>query len=120
MNMSAQQRSSLVPEMLLEYGEIVREALRGYLPQKEPRRYLYDLIADYPFRGGKMMRPALCIASACAFGARIEEAVKSAVAIELMHNALLVPRRYRGRERRASRPPPAACAAWNSARNQRG
>src|SRR5258708_16725081 len=37
-----------------------------------------------------MMRPALCIASACAFGARIEEAVRSAVAIELMHNALLV------------------------------
>lgn len=90
MNVSSQQRSSLVPEMLVEYGEIVREALRGYLPQKEPRRYLYDLIADYPLRGGKMMRPALCIASACAFGARIEEAVRSAVAIELMHNALLV------------------------------
>jgi len=37
-----------------------------------------------------MMRPSLCIATARAFGARIEEALLTAVAIELLHNALLI------------------------------
>ena len=58
--------SSLVSAMLREYGEITTAALREYLPTREPRRYLYDLIADYPLRGGKMMRPSLCIATCTA------------------------------------------------------
>src|SRR5579872_6495910 len=82
--------SLLVPELLREYGSIVRSVLPEYLPKKEPRRYLYDLIADYPQRGGKMMRPGLCIATARAFGAPIEHALGPAIAIELLHNALLI------------------------------
>ncbi len=76
--------------MLHEYGDMIRAALRKYLPQREPRRYLYDLLTDYPMRGGKMMRPSLCIATAHLFGARIEDALHTAVAIELLHNALLI------------------------------
>lgn len=82
--------SSLVSTKLHEYGDMTRAALREYLPEREPRRYLYDLLADYPTRGGKMMRPSLCIATARLFGARVEEALRTAVAIELLHNALLV------------------------------
>jgi geranylgeranyl diphosphate synthase type II len=37
-----------------------------------------------------MLRPSLCIASAKAFGGRAEDAVASAVSIELLHNALLI------------------------------
>jgi len=37
-----------------------------------------------------MMRPSICIATARAFGARSSDAVRSAVAIELLHNAFLV------------------------------
>jgi geranylgeranyl diphosphate synthase type II len=37
-----------------------------------------------------MMRPSLCIAAARLFGARPEEAICTAVAIELLHNALLI------------------------------
>jgi geranylgeranyl diphosphate synthase type II len=81
---------NLVPELLAEYGAVTRLALRGCLPQGEPNRYLYDLLADYPERGGKMMRPCICIATAKAFGARLEDSVQSAVAIELLHNALLI------------------------------
>ena len=81
---------SLVPTVLAEYGDLTRESLKEYLPTWQPRRYLYDLVADYPDRGGKMMRPSLCIATAKAFGARTEQAVRSAVSIELMHNALLI------------------------------
>jgi geranylgeranyl diphosphate synthase type II len=80
----------LVPEMLGEYGAVVRAALTGYLPSGSPNRYFYDLIADYPRRGGKMMRPGICLATARAFGAELEEATHAAVAIELLHNALLI------------------------------
>lgn len=83
-------REALIQSVLEEYGALTRQALRRYLPALEPRRYLYDLVADYPRRGGKMMRPSLCIATARAFGARAEEALQAAVSIELFHNALLV------------------------------
>ena len=83
-------RSRLVEEVLDEYGAATRRLLGRYLPEREPRRYLYDLAAEYPRRGGKMMRPSLLIATAQAFGGRLEEAVRSAVAVELLHNALLI------------------------------
>jgi geranylgeranyl diphosphate synthase, type II len=66
------------------------DALFAHLPSKEPRRYLYDLIASYPGRVGKGLRPALCIATCRAFGGSIESVLQSAVAIELLHNAFLV------------------------------
>jgi geranylgeranyl diphosphate synthase type II len=80
----------LVPWVLREYGALTREAVERYLPAGEPRRYLYDLVNDYPRRGGKAMRPSLCLATACAFGARPEEALFAAVLIELLHNATLI------------------------------
>jgi len=76
--------------MLREYGDLTRAALTKYLPSKEPRRYLYDLLGDYPQRGGKMMRPSICIAAARMFGAPLENAMHTAVAIEMLHNALLI------------------------------
>jgi geranylgeranyl diphosphate synthase type II len=80
----------LVSSVLEEYGTITREALAKYLPSGEPRRYLYDLLTEYPRRAGKMMRPSLCIATARAFGARLADVVPTAVAIELLHNAILI------------------------------
>jgi geranylgeranyl diphosphate synthase type II len=88
--MAALENSRLVPDILREYGAMTRAALYKYLPSGEPRRHLYDLVADYPLRGGKMMRPSLCIATARAFGANSEDALNTAVAIELLHNALLI------------------------------
>ena len=94
-----------VSATLSEYGAITRAALKEYLPLREPRRYLYDLLCDYPGRGGKMMRPSLCIAAARLFGARIEEAIRTAVAIELLHNALLIHDDIEdGSEKRRGRP----------------
>lgn len=80
----------LVKETLAEYGQLTREALQSYLPPSEQRSYLYELMGDYPLRGGKMHRSSLCIAAARATGAGTEDALASAVAIELLHNALLV------------------------------
>jgi geranylgeranyl diphosphate synthase, type II len=80
----------VVAETLREYGEAIREEIRRYLPEGAPKAHLYDLIGDYPARGGKMMRPTICIATARAFGASLDDAICSAAAIELMHNAILV------------------------------
>ena len=82
--------SDLVPEVLDEYGAIVRAALLRHLQGGEPRRHLYDPVADYPLRGGRMLRSSLVIATARAFGAELESALNTAVAIELLHNAFLV------------------------------
>jgi geranylgeranyl diphosphate synthase type II len=81
----------VVDEVLRDYGALVRTAAREYLPAAEPRRYLYDLVADYPGRGGKMMRPSLCIAVARALGAPLDRVlIAAATSIELMHNAMLI------------------------------
>jgi geranylgeranyl diphosphate synthase type II len=80
----------LVHDVLAEYGAVVRRAVLATLPKGDPAPYLYDLLAEYPRRGGKMLRSCLCLASARAFGARLDDALPSAVAIELLHNALLV------------------------------
>jgi len=82
--------SPLVSEVMQEYGSATSEALARYLPEGYPTQYLYKLVADYPTRGGKMMRPSICIATARVFGAALSDAVRSAVAIELLHNAMLV------------------------------
>ena len=38
----------LVQAVLAEYGELTARHLQAYLPQEEPRSYLYELLADYP------------------------------------------------------------------------
>jgi geranylgeranyl diphosphate synthase type II len=88
--MTATPASELIPEILREYGEVTRVALCDYLRPRPPQRHLYNLVADYPRRGGRMLRPSLCIATARAFGARVEEVIHAAVALELLHNAFLV------------------------------
>ena len=86
----AQTNEALINEVLGEDRDLTRQRLQAFLPQEEPKSYLYELLADYPRRGGKMLRSSLCIAMARATGAPVEDAIASAVAIELMHNALLV------------------------------
>ncbi|MBK8254816.1 MAG: polyprenyl synthetase family protein [Polyangiaceae bacterium] len=83
-------RSNIVADLLSEYGNRARALLSQYLPRSEPRRYLYDPVADYPSRGGRAMRPTLCLATTKLFGGNFERALPTAVSIELFHNALLI------------------------------
>ena len=83
-------KSDLVPRVLADYGEATRAQLFRYLPAIEPRRWLYDLVADYPRRGGRSFRPSLCIATARAFGAELDEVLRTAASIEMLHNAMLI------------------------------
>jgi geranylgeranyl diphosphate synthase type II len=45
---------------------------------------------DYPARGGKGLRPTLCIATCGAFGGHAADAVRIAAALEMFHNAFLI------------------------------
>ena len=54
---------------LANYAAVTHEAMGVYLPDTEPRQHLWDLVDEYPRRGGKAIRPALCLATAVAFGA---------------------------------------------------
>jgi geranylgeranyl diphosphate synthase type II len=79
-----------VGETLARYRERARRELLRSLPSREPRRYLYDLLPDYPLRGGKGLRPAICIAACRAFGGTEESAMPAAVSLELLHTAFLI------------------------------
>jgi geranylgeranyl diphosphate synthase type II len=80
----------LMKEMLAKYGAETLKGIRHFIPDKEPRKYLYDLMADYPNRGGKGFRPGLCIATCKAFGGTTDLALNSAITLELLHNAFLI------------------------------
>src|SRR5690348_5202198 len=77
-------------DRLAEYGGLVRDALIQRLPEGEPSAYLYQPIRDFCVRSGKGLRPALLLASCRGFGGRIEDALTSAVALELLHDAFLI------------------------------
>jgi geranylgeranyl diphosphate synthase type II len=79
-----------VEERLAAYGGATRELLERHLATREPRRWLWDLVTEYHQRGGKSIRPALCIATCRAFGGSLDDALPSAAAIELLHDAFLV------------------------------
>ena len=79
-----------VDEELERYGARIRAALVDAVPDGEPSAWLYDLVRDYQNRPAKFIRPALCLATARAFGAVGDEALGPAVAIELLHDAFLV------------------------------
>jgi geranylgeranyl diphosphate synthase, type II len=72
------------------YGEIVARSLATYLDTASPSDYLTAPLVDYPGRVGKSLRPSICLATCEAFGGSVDDAVPTASAIELFHNAFLV------------------------------
>lgn len=79
-----------IHETLASYGRVTRAELDRQLAAQSQAPFLDELIADYPARGGKMLRPAICIANARVFGGSLEAAVGCAAAIEILHNGLLI------------------------------
>ena len=65
------------------------ETLNSF-PDAEPKEYLYDLMRNYSQRGGKHFRPALVLLCCELFGGDPEDALNSAVALELFHNFALI------------------------------
>jgi geranylgeranyl diphosphate synthase type II len=50
----------------------------------------YDLLADYPTRPGKGIRPLFCLAAAASVGGDYNKAIDTATSIELLHNSFLI------------------------------
>jgi geranylgeranyl diphosphate synthase, type II len=79
-----------VETRLARYGAMTAEAVLPYLAPEGSPADLYQVASEYPRRGGKAIRPSLCLAACAAYGGPAEEAILSAAAIELLHNAFLV------------------------------
>jgi len=75
---------------LKDYRGHIAPLLAQAIPLGEPRKYLYDLVQAQLDRGGKGIRPAICLATCSAFGGDPARALPSAAALELLHNAFLV------------------------------
>ena len=75
---------------LSSYRDATLAGLLSAVPQREPQRHLYAPLSSYLSRTGKGIRPALCLATCRAFGGDASEALASATAIEMLHNAFLV------------------------------
>lgn len=82
----------LVERTLARAREEVLGELKRMFAERRRTGYgpLYDLLADYPFRQGKGLRPAICFAACRAAGGHTEQALLAATALELFHNAFLV------------------------------
>lgn len=76
---------------LEEARSLVAEELGAIIPHSTgPASLLYELMLDYPLRGGKALRPALCIATCRALGGHLESVLRTAAVLELYHNAFLI------------------------------
>jgi geranylgeranyl diphosphate synthase, type II len=74
----------------MAFRSLVAPFLCGADQERQPKRFLYDLIDDHLSRAGKGLRPALCIATCRAFGGRDEDVLAVAAALEMLHNAFLI------------------------------
>lgn len=75
----------------------VSSAISGFIDAVLPKTHtipeiaqLYAMMREYPSRPGKMIRSRLLIASAIAHGARFEQALPLAAALELFQNWVLI------------------------------
>ena len=75
---------------LAAYRDLVSHLMLESVPDREPQKHLYAMVTSQLTNVGKGIRPALCLATCRAFGGREEDALSSAAAIELLHNAFLV------------------------------
>jgi geranylgeranyl diphosphate synthase, type II len=75
---------------LAHYRDQALSGLLAAVPRREPQRPLYGPLSAYLTRSGKGIRPALCLATCRAFGGNPDDALPSATAIEMLHNAFLV------------------------------
>ena len=91
MNAPAPRHGDLLSGYLDECQSLVLDEIRAIVPRDDRHTGgLYELIVDYPLRGGKGLRPALCISTCRALGGSLAGVLRSAAVLELYHNAFLV------------------------------
>lgn len=69
----------------------VLDEIRRIVPTDDPRsKLLYEIMLDYPMRGGKALRPAISIAVCRAMGGAVQSVLPTAAVLEMYHNAFLI------------------------------
>jgi Geranylgeranyl pyrophosphate synthase len=76
-------------EYLIRTSKELDGPIREYIEDEEPAN-LIEAARQYPYAGGKRMRPAMVLAAAGAVGGDKKKAMPLAVAIEYIHNFTLV------------------------------
>jgi len=79
-----------VAHVMASYHAATAEVITRYLAEREPGPHLYDPVRSFMARPAKGIRPALCLAACEAFGGSLDEAVRTAAAVELLHAAFLI------------------------------
>ena len=88
---SAGADSSELGRYMADCRTLVNDEIRRLFDHRlEHHEVLYDLILDYPLRGGKALRPALSIATCLGLGGHLEAILPTAATLELYHNAFLI------------------------------
>ena len=75
---------------LMEASYLIGKETQRLIPDGAPKEFLYDLMHDYPLRGGKRFRPAMVLLCCELFGGNSEDAINTATALELFHNFALI------------------------------
>ena len=78
-----------VKEELARMSKEIDPAIRRYIKDEAPEN-LIEACRQYPYAGGKRMRPAMVLSACGAVGGDREKAVPMAVAIEYIHNFTLI------------------------------
>lgn len=74
---------------LARMSEELDSAIRSYIKDEKPNN-LVEACRQYPYHGGKRMRPSMVLAACGAVGGDKDKAVPLAVAIEYIHNFTLI------------------------------
>ena len=85
--------SQMLEEMKGVKSRVDRLLLEDILPKTHmiaEVELLYKMMRDYPERGGKGMRPFICVTSCRAFGGSEDEALLTASCLELFQNWILI------------------------------
>src|ERR1700722_11119925 len=77
-------------ELLAHYRDQMMPRIRQLIPNNRYRYTLCQQMLESRLREGKGFRPALCLATCQACGGRAEEALDTAAALEMFHNAFLI------------------------------
>lgn len=78
-----------VKQQLAERSKELDDAIKSYIRDEEPN-ILIEAARQYPYAGGKRMRPSMVLAACGAVGGDKSKAVPLAVAIEYIHNFTLI------------------------------
>ena len=80
----------LLTEYLAEVKALVLVEIEQQLAGATDVAGLYELMMNYPLRGGKGLRPALAVATCRGLGGTLDAIIPTAAILELYHNAFLI------------------------------